>query len=398
MENQRTKNPKAALILSILFVLTLLAFGVGIFLHQRTLSETENRVLATFPDPNAEDILSGKWQSEFEKFTCDQFPFRDALTAVGASVRYALGMRELGGALAGRTDQGEIRLFETLPNDEERDERLAATLAALEEFAAYMGGTETVFLPIPSSGLIYGEDLPPFADTDPVKRLYDTLAASAENYTVLSVLPALVEGRDSDGGALYFRTDHHWTPRGAAIAYTALCEKLGLSPNRSGFETVSTDFYGTLYSKALLPFIGPDTVERSSLDCASVRVYAGGGYGGVDALAEIALYQDERLSAKDQYEYFLGGNYGLVVIENSALPDDAPTLFVFKDSFANAMVPYLASSFRRVVMVDPRYYRGIGSDLRELLDSQSPSAVLVLYEIMTLADDSSLCSLLEKVA
>lgn len=82
----------------------------------------------------------------------------------------------------------------------------------------------------------------------------------------------------------------------------------------------------------------------------------------------------------------------------SALPDDAPTLFVFKDSFANAMVPYLASSFRRVVMVDPRYYRGIAADLRGLLESESPSAVLVLCEIMSLADDGSLGSLLEKVA
>lgn len=398
MENNRTEKPKiASLIISAVFVLTLLAFGIGIFLFQREVSETENRVLTTLPKPNAADILSGEWQSSFEEFTSDQFPFRDGFTSLGASVRYALGMRELGGVTVGHTSDGGIRLFETLTPDSERGDRIASTLSALEKFASSMGNAETVLMPVPSSGLIYGEDLPSLASADDIEELYTSVTEKSESYTVLPTLSILRDAKDTDKEALYFRTDHHWTARGAQAAYVSLCGLLGLSPETAGFETLSAEFYGTLFSKALLPFITPDTVEKSTLAAESIRVKAGGGYGGIENLTEIPLYHDDRLDVKDKYEYFLGGNYGLVVIENQALPDDAPTLFVFKDSFANIMAPYLASSFRRVVMVDPRYYRGTASDLRSLIESESPSTVLILYEIMTLADDTSLRPLLERV-
>lgn len=386
----------APMLISVLFLLILTVSGVGIFLFQRQVSEVENRVLQTFPKPNTSDVLSGKWQEDFETFTADQFPLRDGLNSLAGSIRYALGRRELGGVLIGRTADGVIRLFEAPGYDPERTERLSDTLDAIDRFAACMGDAETVFLPIPSSGMIYGEDMPPHTGADELETLYAMASAAGESYTAVSPLQAILDAKTANGESLYFRTDHHWTVRGACAAYDAYCEALGMTPADADFERLSDSFYGTLFSKAPLPSITPDTLEKSTLDVSGVHIYAGGGYGGTQNLAEIPLYHDDALSRKDKYEYFMGGNYGLAVIENDALTD-GKTLLLFKDSFADCFVPFLTAHYSRIVMIDPRYYRGSSGDLRSLIETESPSDVLFLYEIATLADDTSLHPLLERV-
>ena len=122
------------------------------------------------------------------------------------------------------------------------------------------------------------------------------------------------------------------------------------------------------------------------------RVRAGGGFGGYDSLSDIDLYSKDALDAKDKYQYFLGGNYGLAVIENETAGDGV--LFVFKDSFANCFVPYLTSHYGRIIMIDPRYYRGSYEDLRALFLDADPDCVLVLYEASNLAADTYLSPML----
>ena len=42
-------------------------------------SESERRPLKQFPTLNVEEVLSGRFQSNFESYTLDQFPLRDEL-------------------------------------------------------------------------------------------------------------------------------------------------------------------------------------------------------------------------------------------------------------------------------------------------------------------------------
>ena len=51
-------------------------------------SESERRPLKQFPTLNVEEVLSGRFQSNFESYTLDQFPLRDELRTLKAlSVR-----------------------------------------------------------------------------------------------------------------------------------------------------------------------------------------------------------------------------------------------------------------------------------------------------------------------
>ena len=54
------------------------------------ISEAERRKLAAMPDITAESILNGKFMTDFEKFTLDQFPLRDGFRTLKALVHYNL--------------------------------------------------------------------------------------------------------------------------------------------------------------------------------------------------------------------------------------------------------------------------------------------------------------------
>lgn len=395
---RKRRNPArhAQIALSTVFIAAIFFAGIAMFAFRKDMSVLENRVLTTFPKPNAADLMSTAWQKQVEQFASDQMPFRDSLTSLYKRVLYALGNRELDGVLVGRSADGTIRLFEAPDADAKRADRLSDTLRAIDQFASTVQA-KTVLMPAPSSAMIYGEDLPSHADASETAMLYEFAVSSAEQYTTVNLLQAITAQKQNSGENLYFRTDHHWTVRGAYTAYQFYCAQMGLSPVQAGFEEISSDFLGTLHAKALLPSITADVLERPAMDLSSVRVRFGGGYGGLDGLAETSLYHDECLAQKDKYAYFLGGNYGLTLIENSTLGPDSPALLVIKDSFANALVPYLTANYGRIIMIDPRYYRGSAGDFTSLIETESPDTILFLYEINTLADDTFLQTLLERV-
>ncbi len=375
-------------LISALFLIILFAAGAGIFLFQRESSEIENRELQQLPSPDAGSVLSGEWQKEFEDFTSDQFPFRDDFNAFGVTVRYALGNRLIGGAYIGKTPDGSVRLFEEKADDEKRASRVSDTLAAADAFSRACG-IPTTLLIAPSSGDVYYDDTPSFAP--PFDLVIKAEAKKSHDCAV--IYPSFPTASDDE--SLYFRTDHHWTARGAFLAYREYADETGLTPINVSFELLSDSFYGTLHSKAPLPFITPDVLEKSDVDVSGVRVSAGGGFGGMDSLSEIQLYSEAALEIKDKYQYFLGGNYGLTVIES---PADGGTLFIFKDSFANCFVPYLTTHYSRIIMIDPRYYRGSYTDLAALFDETAPDRVLILYESANLADDTYLAPMLNALA
>ena len=386
----------------IFFLLFLTVTGACLFLRpQQSFSENENRVLQTLPKPTVETILDGSWQEKFEDFTTDQFPLRDRFTAAGSIFKYAIGNRDIGGAYIGGSDGQEVRLFEKSDTLSMSD--AAQTLSSLQAFADALSkwdrALRMALLPVPSAGTVYRDELPAFAQVFDGEAFIDSAKATLANSAcrVADPLPALRRSAEADG-AVYYRTDHHWTASGAAAAYAACCDALGLTPMPTeqvfSFARLSTTFSGTLSSKVLLPFVKPDEIYRPTLDVSTVRVYMGSGFAE-ETLQEIALYQPEALGKKDNYTYFLGGNYGFVLLENKALTDNDQTLLILKDSFANSFVPYLTAHYRRVVMVDPRYYRG---EFLTLLEDYPPDALLLLYECDNFANDRFLPYLLTHTA
>lgn len=83
------------------------------------------------------------------------------------------------------------------------------------------------------------------------------------------------------------------------------------------------------------------------------------------------LYQPELLETEDAYRYFLDGNHPVVQIETG---QGEGHLAVLKDSYANCMVPYLVCHYRKITVIDPRYFR---ADIGTWLEEQDVTEVLI---------------------
>ena len=65
----------------------------------------------------------------------------------------------------------------------------------------------------------------------------------------------------------------------------------------------------------------------------------------------LGFYNFSMLDTSDKYAVFMGGNYAHVSVFSS---EKKPKLLLFKDSFANAVIPFLSLHFN-IDVIDPRY-------------------------------------------
>ncbi len=372
-------------LLTVVFIVWIFAFSLaGFLLPDTDFSESENRFLTQLPAFSLESLLSGRFTSDFESYLNDQFVGRDLFVTISEAMRFGVGLRETGevyvcanGALVQKTNRLE----------QEQAERNARLVGAFAQSAE----TPVVFALIPDAAELLASLLPAGAPHANERALIDALyTASGANEAYAAVKTADILGAlcAREPAALYYRTDHHWTSLGAYYGYAALSEVLGFAPTAlSDYapETVSTDFYGTLYSKAPLWWLQPDSIERYAPE-AGITVAS---YGGAQQ-GETGLYVPENLAKKDQYTYFLGGNAPRVVVKTAV--KDAPRLLILRDSFADSAVPFLAAHFSELHLLDARYYK---LPLSAYMEENGIDLALVLYSVKTFCEDTNLPLVLE---
>ena len=89
------------------------------------------------------------------------------------------------------------------------------------------------------------------------------------------------------------------------------------------------------------------------------------------------------LKKKNQYEVFFGGNFSRIKI--STKNANGKNLLIFKDSYANCLIPLLIPHYESIVIIDPRYFTG---DIRDIVSDTDFSDVMFLYNLNTFLEDS----------
>ena len=82
----------------------------------------------------------------------------------------------------------------------------------------------------------------------------------------------------------------------------------------------------------------------------------------------------------------MGGNQPLCVIGNGGAADERKVLLV-RDSYSDALAPFLAQSFAEVHLLDLRYYR---ASVAQYAEENGIDAILVLYSIPNFVTDQNL--------
>lgn len=370
------KQPfKAALCVCFCGALTLT--GAAIFLRKPlAYSQNENRYLQQKPEFSAENIMDGTWQKDMTDYMSDQMPLRDKWTALQAKTQILLGKKDVGGIYLG----DEHRYFEKITDDDISRMRFTSNLNAIQAVAEAVPQLDVTVLLVPSAGTIQAEHLPKHAQLYDAERLYGLAQATlGESCTLVDCRDALKAHKDE---YIYYRTDHHWTTYGAWFGYEALMQAHGLQAMPyADFEmqSVSDAFYGTLYSKVLDADAVPDSVGiRKQIPECEVTIDGENG----------SIYDFSKLDGKDHYQIFFGGNYGEVRIHT--LSESGKSLLMFKDSYANAFVPYLLEEYTDITMIDLRYNNGAWA---ELLRNHT-GEVLFLYEMSNFAQEPNVSTMI----
>ena len=335
----------------------LIVLILSIVLPDRGFSEKENRVLSSLPHLNGNQIASGGFEKQFETYENDQFPLRDLWITLKAGTDRLMGKVESNGVYVGKS--GYLMEEFKAPDQTQYD----ATVKAMTDFAQKHSDLKQYALIAPDSVNILSDRLPAFAPVQDQNSWLDSLSASLTDagVTFIDVRSTFKDHKMED---LYYHTDHHWTTQGAYYAYLKAAKDMGIA--KSGFrsgEKDEIDVFLPTGDQALSSVVNYVDEQKKSA----------------------SFYDTEKLETRDKYALFFGGNHAQIKISTPTETDN--TLLVLKDSYANSFIPFLAQHYRKIIMIDPRYYFG---DLEQLMQVENVQEILYLYNANTFFTDTSL--------
>lgn len=359
------------------FILIIVVFLlISLIARDKTYSAREGRELTPFPRPTVASVLSGEYQENLRAYASDHFFARDFWTGTKTRVSLMFGREESGGIYK-CSDNYLIQRF-TLPSTE----AIETQTAAINAFAAKYPDLNQYMLVAPTSGAIFADKLPAGAPMDD-ETAYMTAIRNelAGGVNFIDVTKALKNHKEE---YLYYKTDSHWTGLGAYYAYKQAAETMQLDTSLDNFEAlpVTNDFNGDLSEKS--------GYNRGVKDQINVYFYRDSSFKMIaeytmEGTQSVSLYQSAGLSGNDMYDVYLGGDHSVMTIETSA--NTGRKLLILKDSYANCFIPFLASNFREIVVVDPSCYYG---DLNSLIKEENITDLMYLYNAVTLSTDTSL--------
>lgn len=363
------------ILLTVLFSAALILVPAALFLSgDNEFSESENRYLAQKPVLRTEKVLSGDFMEDTEDYIDDQFPLRDRWISLKTAVKQLSGNREINGVYLGK--DGYL-IEQWLPSDVD-EERLKDNTENISAFAEAVGRKTSVMV-VPTAGLILQDKLPWGALMFDQNAVLDSVKTDLPDGMLVDLRQPFSGEEDKQ---LYYKTDHHWTTYGAFSAYRAWKSQKGESVSLSDFsaETVSLDFQGSLYSKVL----------NRNCPVDEIQLYHRQNEGGYTVSYNFgkeeknSVYAPENLEKKDKYQVFLNGNHPELTIRTAQ--KNGKNLLVFKDSYANAFVPFLLADYEAIHVIDLRYFNG---DLGSYIKDNEITEFLFLYNAKNFCEEKS---------
>ncbi|MFR5864222.1 MAG: DHHW family protein [Acutalibacteraceae bacterium] len=168
---------------------------------------------------------------------------------------------------------------------------------------------------------------------------------------------------------IYPRTEHHWNALAAYYAVGELCRLAGVSyPELSAFrEEVQSGFVGSLYTfskkqATVLKDNPEDFVFYVPQNTYTAKFYNRGNYDlSAPNMTRSSCLFDLSGSTSGKYATFLGADDYFVHIQTEL--NTGRNLVIFKDSYGNALAPFVATAFDNIYLADIRSYDKNGLDL-----------------------------------
>ena len=230
---------------------------------------------------------------------------------------------------------------------------------ALNTFAANNPELNVYSMVIPKAAAFYLDKSPSYKqfagrtlnDLKNLDKLY------SDQVQAINIYDILMAHKNEN---IYMRTDHHWSSLGAYYAVKQFASDLGLP-----FQDISTysknvreGYRGTLYAWTNYH----DVVKNNPEDFVTYVPKATYTYETYDQSFQNPRKRDSFFhkvgdnAVSSWYLTFIGGDSYAVKIKSDACKNGRK-LLVVKDSYGNALVPYLLYSFEEIYVVDAREFR-----------------------------------------
>lgn len=338
-----------------------------------TFSDSERRVLASFPAWNQNSVSSGDFMEKFEIYTQDQFPGRDSFRSWKAfSELYVFQKSDYNGIYF---KDGHLSRLEYPVNDSmlthaaDCFKSVYDTWLANEDMHVYFSivPDKNYFLAAPNG----------YPSMD-YEHLITVMREKTPFMTYIDITDCLsLED--------YYRTDTHWRQECILEAAEKLLENMKQSPVADTHylkNTLENPFFGVYCGQAALP-VSPDSIvylTSDTLDSCTVTCLDTG------KAVEKPLYDMEMAAGRDPYEMFLSGQNAVLTLNNPHAATDKE-LILFRDSFGSSLAPLLLEEYSKITLVDLRYISG--EMLGEFIDFEDQN-VLFLYSTLILNNSLAL--------
>ena len=376
-----------------------------------TISYEENRVLAEKPKFSLTSLLDGSYTSGWSEYYNDTVPFRSKLKkTISAMMQWTGVQSEEDTVFFGNVSQVKKKTTTPVATTESVETTVAVAAAGNDETNTEPAVTTTVVTTTEdpndepaaeigegiildhkravcvyggsfSVGQDYAETLNAYQqDLGSDVQVYSLVAPTAvsyylpeeyANYTASetenidninsylnSVKPvdAYNALKPHTAEAIYARTDHHWLPLGAYYAAEAFAKAADVPfASLSDYDTATKkDYVGSMYtyteSAVLLDnpeeftYYIPKNKYKTTYYSTSFTDPTEG-----DLLMNLDGYDNSMY-----YLVFMGGDDKITHVETDC--KNGRTLVIFKDSYGNALVPCLTSSFENIYVCDMRYF------------------------------------------
>lgn len=376
-----------------------------------TISYEENRVLAEKPKFSLTSLLDGSYTSGWSEYYNDTVPFRSKLKkTISAMMQWTGVQSEEDTVFFGNVPQVQKKTTTPAATTEAVETTVAVAAAGSDETNTEPAVTTTVVTTTEdpndepaaeigegiildhkravcvyggsfSVGQDYAETLNAYQqDLGSDVQVYSLVAPTAvsyylpeeyANYTAsetenIDNINSYLNGvkpvdvynalKPHTAEAIYARTDHHWLPLGAYYAAEAFAKVADVPfASLSDYDTATKkDYVGSMYtyteSAVLLDnpeeftYYIPKNKYKTTYYSTSFTDPTEG-----DLLMNLDGYDNSMY-----YLVFMGGDDKITHVETDC--KNGRTLVIFKDSYGNALVPCLTSSFENIYVCDMRYF------------------------------------------
>lgn len=335
---------KWKLIYSILFFVLCLIPSLGMFVF-KTEKSMENRELSSFPSFTDEEGVNMEWLSEAGEYFQEHFAFRNELVTANALLNgKLLGTSTADGVIQG-TD-GWLYYKDSLEDflgtgclSDRSLYNIAHTLAMVQENLQDRG-VSFLFTVAPNKNSLYPENMPYYdslkvTEKNNLKRLVPYLEKEGVNYC------NLYEAFEEEEEILYHQRDSHWNNKGAAYAADILMETLGKTHDSYENEeyVIRRDFTGDL-DEMLYP---------------------------------LAITLEDEIYYEKPFTYAVVGeiesNFDPRITTVNPVKDGS--LVMYRDSFGNALLPFLANAYANAY-----FSRGVPYQLSDVTAMSADTVII----------------------